>query len=179
MECSLINKTQQMPKEIQYLGHILSTTGIKPLPLKIQAINNMHPPKTAKWVCAFLGLAGYYRKFKHFAKLAKLLTLLTCHKAKFELTSVHHTAFMMLTEAIIQAPILHYPDPAGRYIVYMDALDDARGAQLSQEHDGNEFPIAFISHIFTEEVEYPRIREPMECTLLLPNGITIFKELIS
>ena len=32
-------------KEIQYLGHILSTTAIRPLPSKSQAIKNMHPPK--------------------------------------------------------------------------------------------------------------------------------------
>ena len=47
-------------------------------------------------------------------------------------------------------PIICYPDPTRRYIVYMDALDNACGAQLSQEHDGTEFPIAFLSHTFTE-----------------------------
>ena len=74
-------------KEIQYLGKILSTMGIRPLPLKTQAINNMHPPKTAKCVHTFLGLVGYYRKFiKNFTKKTKPLTLLTCHKAKFEWT---------------------------------------------------------------------------------------------
>ena len=57
---------------------------------------------------------------------------------------------MTLKEAIIQAPILCYPDPAKKYIVYTDASDDACGAQLSQEHDGTEFPIAFLSHTFTE-----------------------------
>ena len=57
---------------------------------------------------------------------------------------------MMLKEAIIQAPILCYPDPAKKYIVYMDALDDACGTQLSQEHDGTKFPIASLSHTFTE-----------------------------
>ena len=31
----------------------------------------------------------------------------------------------------------------------MDALDDACEAQLSQEHDGVKFPIAFLSHTFT------------------------------
>ena len=78
------------------------------------------------------------------------LTLLTHHKAKFDWTPTHHTASMMLKEAIIQAHILCYPDPARRYIVYMDALDDACGAQLSQECDGAKFPIAFLSHTFTE-----------------------------
>ena len=57
--------------------------------------------------------------------MAKPLTLLTHHKAKFEWTPAQHTTFMMLKEAIIKASILYYPDPARRYIVYMDALDDA------------------------------------------------------
>ena len=109
------------------------------------------PTKTAKQVHAFLGFVRYYRKFiKNFAKMAKPLTLLTHHKAKFEWTPTHHTAFMMLKKAIMQAPILHHPDPARRYIVYTDASDDACRAQLSQEHDETKFPIAFLSHTFTE-----------------------------
>ena len=119
--------------------------------IKNQAINNMHPPKTAKQVSAFLGLPGYYSKFiKDFAKMAKPLTLLTHHTAKFEWTPVNHTAFLMLKKAVIQAPISPYPDPAKRYIVYTDALDGACGAQLLQEHDGTEFSIAFLSHTFTD-----------------------------
>ena len=34
--------------------------------------------------------------------------------------------------------------------MYTDALDDACGAQLSQEQDSTKFPIAFLSHTFTE-----------------------------
>ena len=65
-------------KEIQYLGHILSATAIRPLPAKTHAIQHMQPPMTPKQVRAFLGLVGYYRKFiKGFAKIAKPLTLLT------------------------------------------------------------------------------------------------------
>ena len=45
-----LSKCHLFTKEIQYLGHILSTKGIKPLPLKTQAIQNMHPPKTLKQV---------------------------------------------------------------------------------------------------------------------------------
>ena len=82
--------------------------------------------------------------------MAKPLTLLTHHNAKFEWRPAHHTAFMTLKGAITQAPILCYPDSTRRYIVYMDASDNACGAQLSQEHDGTEFPIAFLSHTFTE-----------------------------
>ena len=50
----------------------------------------------------------------------------------------------------MQAPILCYPDPNKKYIVYTDASDNACRAQLSQEHDGTEFPVVFLSHTFTE-----------------------------
>ena len=107
----------------------------------------MQPPTTPKQVRAFLGLVGYCRKFiKGFAKIAKPLTLLT-RQVKFDWTPSHHKAFLTLKEAITQAPILHYPDPNRKYIIYTDASDDACGAPLLQEHNGTEFPIAFLSHI--------------------------------
>ena len=49
-------------REIQYLGHILSTTGIRPLPSETHAIQHLNPPTPPKQVRAFLGLVGYYRK---------------------------------------------------------------------------------------------------------------------
>ena len=111
----------------------------------------MRPPPTPKQVRAFLGLVGYYRKFiKGFAKIAKPLTLLTRQQVKFDWTLEHHAAFFHLKEAIIQVPILHYQNPNKKYIVYTDASNDACGAQLSQEHNRTEFPIAFLSHTFTE-----------------------------
>ena len=118
-------------KEIQYLGHILSVTGIRPLPAKTHAIQHMQPPTTPKQVRAFLGLARYYRKcIKGLAKIAKPFTLLTRQQVKFEWTPVHHTAFLHLKEAIDQAPILHYPNPDKKYIVHTDASDDTCGVQL-------------------------------------------------
>ena len=126
------SKCSFFSKEIQYLGHILTTTGIRPLPAKTHAIHHMQPPTTPKQVIAFLGLVGYYRKFiKGFAKIAKPLTLLTRHQVKFEWTPVHHTTFLHLKKAIVQVPILHYPNPNKKYIVYTDDSDKACEAQLS------------------------------------------------
>ena len=145
------SKCSFFSKEIQYLGHILSATGIWALPAKTHTIQNMKPPTTPKQVRAFLGLVGYYRKFrKGLAKIAKPLTLLTRQQVKFDWTLEHHAAFLHLKEAIVQAPILHYPNPNKKYIVYTDASDDACRAQLSQEHNGTEFPVAFLSHTFLE-----------------------------
>ena len=146
-----LSKCHFFSKEIQYLGHIVSTKGIHPIAWKMQAIQQMQPPTTPKQVQAFLGLVRYYRKFiKIFAKIAKPLTLLTRQQVRFDWMPSHHTAFLTLKEAIIQAPILHYPNPNKRCIIFTDKSDDACGAQLSQEHNGMEFPIAFLSHTFTE-----------------------------
>ena len=107
--------------------------------------------------------------------------MLTQQQVKFEWTSVQHTAFLHLKEAIVQAPILHYPDPNKKYIVYTDASDDASRAQLSQEHDGTEFPIAFLLHIFTEThgngVQLNK--RPMASTTPSLSGITTYKVLTS
>ena len=100
------SKCSFFSKEIQYLGHILSATGIRPLPTKTHTIQHMQPPMTPKQVRAFLGLMGYYRKFiKWFAKIAKPLTLLTRQQVQFDWTPEHHTTFLHLKEAIVQAPI--------------------------------------------------------------------------
>ena len=117
----------------------------------MQVIQTMHPPKMPKQVHTFLGLVGYYRKFiKNFVKIAKPLTLVTHQQVKFDWTPTHHEAFLKLKASIIEAPILHYPDPNKKYIVYTNASDDACAVQLSQEHDGTEFLIAFLSHTSLE-----------------------------
>ena len=163
------SKCHFFTKEIQYLEHILSTKGIWPLHSKTQAIQTMHPPKMPKQVCAFLRLVGYYRKFiKNFAKIAKPLTLLTWQQVKFDWIPTHHEAF------------LHYQDPNKRYIVHTDASDDACGAQIFQEHNGTEFPIAFLLHTFLEtQRKWSINRKLTEFIMPLPNGIIISRELIS
>ena len=72
---------------------------------------------------------------------------------KFEWTPAHHEAFQKLKESIIQALVLCHPNPNKKYIVYTDISDDACRAQLSQEHDGSEFPITFYLILFQKPNE--------------------------
>ena len=51
---------------------------------------------------------------------------------------------MQIDTHLLEAPILHYPDPAKCYIVYTDASDAASRAQFSQEHDDHELQTAFL-----------------------------------
>ena len=98
----------------------------------------MNPPTSPKQVRAFLGLVGYYRKFiKNFAKIAKPLTLLTRQQVKFEWTPNHQTAFEHLKNAIVQAPILHYPIPI-KHTLYTPMLQ-----MMFVEHNSHKTTMAW------------------------------------
>ena len=109
----------------------------------------MKPPQNAKPVRAFLKLDSYFHKFiNNFPSIARILTVLTHHDAKVDLS--HSAAFNTLKSTLLEAPILYYLDPSKSYIVYTDAPDDAFGAQVSQEYSSQELSIAFFSHTFTD-----------------------------
>ena len=57
------SKCDFFKKEIHYLGQLISSEGIHPLPEKLDTIRNMPRPKTPKEIKQFLGLCSYYRKF--------------------------------------------------------------------------------------------------------------------
>ena len=67
---------------IDYLGHIVSTSGVQADSQKIEAMVHWPPPQNTKQLHGFLGLIGYYRQFiKGYASLAIPLTDLLCKDA--------------------------------------------------------------------------------------------------
>ncbi len=51
------------PKELQYLGYIITPEGLKPDPSKVAAVQKFPQPKTVTELRRFLGLTGFYRRF--------------------------------------------------------------------------------------------------------------------
>lgn len=140
------DKCEFMKPETPYLGHIVSKDRVRPDPGKISVIKDYPLPKEATDIRSFLGLVGYYRRFiSNFAQEAVPLTALTKKGAKFLWTPDCQEAFNYLREALIKEPILRYPDFEKKFLLSTDASGFAIGAVLSQEYDGQEFPVSYAS----------------------------------
>ena len=134
-------------RQVSFLGHVVSESGIMPDPAKIEAVNNITSPRNIKDIRSFLGLAGYYRKFiPGFSSIAAPLLQLTQKAASFIWTDACEQDFQRLKQLLCSAPILAYPDFGKEFFLQTDASDYGVGAVLSQLDDlRNEKVIAYAS----------------------------------
>ena len=101
-------------------------------------------------------MVGFYRKFiKRFADAARPITKLTRKDSKFVWTAECQTGFEYLRISLTKSPILKYPEPYKRHVVFTDASDQAAAAVLTQEYsddDGQvkEIPITYLSAQFND-----------------------------
>ena len=71
-------------QSIAFLGHIVSSEGIRVDSQKIEAVKQWPRPTSATNIISFLGLAGYYRRLvEGFSSIASPLTRLTQKMVKF------------------------------------------------------------------------------------------------
>ena len=135
--------------EVNFLGHIVSTEGVRLDPSKTTRIETYPRPTTVTEVRCFLGLASYYRRFvAGFATLAAPLHALTKKNVAFEWTDATEDSFVQLRSALTTAPVLAYPrfGPGYTFILETDASTVGLGAVLSQvQEDGMVHPIAYAS----------------------------------
>lgn len=139
--------------EIQYLGHVISGDGISVDPAKIQAIVDWPAPKNVSEVRSFMGLAGYYCKFvENFSRVAYPITSLQRKGNKFIWSEKCEEALKTIKYKLTSAPILSVPDPAGDFMVCIDASLEGIGAVLMQ----GGWVIAYESRKLKDhELKYP------------------------
>ena len=131
-------KCEFAKQEIEYLGHLVTPSGIKPCPSKVKAVRDFPVPKNLKDLKSFLGLANYYRRFiKDFAKIAYPLNHLTKKSFKFQWNDDCQKAFDTLKSALITAPILAYPNFTREFHLFVDASSTGIGMTLAQIFDDN------------------------------------------
>ena len=169
------SKCSFFKRELYYLGHLLTIEGVKPQIEKVKVIHEMKPPVNPKGVREFLGLVGYYRKFINRFADARL----TRKDSKFIWTDECQTGFEYLRTCLTESPILKYPDPHKRYVVFTDASDQVAAAVLTEEYtddDGQikEMAVAYLSAQFND-TQFKWSTVVMLSTMQLRNGDTILK----
>lgn len=144
-------KCQFVCSEIKYLGHIITTEGIKMDPAKIEAIMCRNPPQDLKQLMSFNQTCSWYRRFiPDFAKIMQPLTNLTKKNTAWEWTELHKQAFNQLKQALCSAPILRQADFNIPFTIKTDASAYAIGSVLVQGDNSEEHPIEYASRLLTE-----------------------------
>ena len=149
-----------MLRKLEYLGYILTRTGIKPQSKKVQVILAISTPKSVRDLRSFLGMVQYYRDL--WARRSEMLAPLTslvgeCGHTKVTRANktkkrawywdeVHQIAFDNVKATIARDVVLAYPDYSQEFEICTDASSKQLGAVITQ---GNK-PKAFFSRKLTE-----------------------------
>ena len=172
------SKSALCKREVEFLGHMVGVNGLRVMEDKIEAVRDWPTPKNIRELRAFLGLAGYYRRFVcNFSAIALPLTELTRNvtRQKLELSwgAKEQKAFVDLQSALQSTPVLVLPDPAKEFVVHCDASGYAVGAVLQQDHGNGLQPVAFMSKkMVGAETRYPVHEQEL---LAIVSALTIWR----
>ena len=132
--------------EIEFLGHVISASGIRPNTSNIRAIKEAPEPSNVHQVQHFLGLCAYYLRYlPDFVSTAEPLRKLTRKNERFEWKAEQQEAFERIRNQIASAPLMAIFNVDCPTFVSTDASDCGVGAVLSQIQDGVEKVVAYAS----------------------------------
>ena len=81
------SKCHLFQREVEFLGHIVGRSGVKPSPMNIAKILQFPAPTNVTGVRQVLGMGSYYRRFiRDYSALVKPLTDLTKKGRAFQWT---------------------------------------------------------------------------------------------
>ena len=145
--------------EVSYVGHLLSADGVKPDPLKVEAIKAMPPPGDREELQRFLGVVTYLSKFiPNMSQKSDPLRQLLQKDVEWSRGQAENEAFEILKTAISSTPVLKFKDPKEPVSLSVDASSKGLGAVILQ----NNQPVAYASKALTESQQnYAQIEKEM------------------
>lgn len=119
--------------ELLFLGHLVTSGGVKPDPSKVEIIKKLKAPGSVEELRRFLGLVTYLSKFvPNFSDLTSPMRELLKEENEFVWSYEQQTAFESLIEAIQKDARLRYYDINQPVTLQVDASSVAVGAALIQ-----------------------------------------------
>lgn len=130
-------KCQFGKSTLDFLGHQVSSDGIKPVQGRVESIQQFPLPTSYKSLRRFLGLLNYHHRFipkaaQVMAPLNELLKTNNRFSPNFKWTPKATAAFEASKQSLAKAVLLHYPRAKTHLLLSVDASDEAIGAVLSQ-----------------------------------------------
>lgn len=155
-------------KDLEYLRHIVSQEGVKPLPINLLAIEKMKAPSNIIKLHSFLGLVRFYQRFiPAFADLAQALFKLLKKDASFKWTDSCERSFKYLKTSLMTTPLLKYSNHSTPFILFTKASLFSVGVVLSQNNDDVfDQPIAYFSRTLNKHERNYTVTEK-ECLAVL------------
>ena len=108
-----LDKSEMFQYEVEYLGHIIGTTGMRKSVKYVEAIVNFPKPSTVREMKQFLGLVNFQRKFiPHCSVVQKALSETTGGKGnqKIQWTREMETSFEQLKQLVSCECLLTFPN---------------------------------------------------------------------
>lgn len=146
-----------MRRQITFLGHVISSSGIAMDPDKIRTLQNFQPPKNKKQIQSFLGFINFYRKYiRNLSQFTGILSQLTKQDCKWEWHEKQQMAFEEIKKAFLEDLIIQYLDFTKPFLLATDASITHVGAELYQiDEAGNHRTLGFASRVLSSmEIRY-------------------------
>ena len=132
---------------MKIMVHVLISSGLKPDPDKVKAIELMPRPTTKQETQSLLGFVNYLAKFlPRLSEVAKLLRDLTTKHMPFTWSRQHDKAFNEVKQLVSKHPVLKYYDMKKEVTLQCNASEKGLGAALLQ----NGQPVAFASRTLSK-----------------------------
>src|SRR5882724_8060615 len=113
-------------QKIEFLGFMVTPTGISMDTAKTDVVSVWPTPTNLKAAQAFLGFTNFYHQFiMGFSDIVIPLICLTCKDTPFAWDPDHTKAFETLKTAFTQAPILAHFNPDNPIVIETDTSDYA------------------------------------------------------
>ena len=132
-------------RKVDYLGHVISQTGVSPDPKKVEGISKIKPETicTLETIRSFLGMSGYYRSFiKDYQLMSGPLVKLTRKGVDVRVEAKKpevREAVIKIKEALMTAPVLAPPRNDRPFIIHTDAATGhGIGGILLQRDDSED-----------------------------------------
>ena len=167
-----ITKCDFLCTEIDFVGHHVTTKGVRPKKKYVKEVLQMKHPRNKAEIIRYCGVVGWLSKY--IPRLKHYLAPIAKQKKKrftYNWTPECQQAFLQIQHLIDKCDMLHHPDFNKEFFIWVDSSDYAYGAALMQSDGKDGFvPIEFMSRAWTDGEE--RLHITSKELIALINSLT-------